>query len=157
MKKIFFTTAIVGCCLLRADINNAQDIAVPETVQFSMERKFRDAELVRWGLGRDAFVATLITYDGRIDAYFSPEGEFRGIGKMITEEYLPLAVKNKLKKDYGAYRVYQVYQYDCNDSGPCYYISMKNFQKDLIVRIRPSGASAVMKRCKVKRDRNAVG
>ena len=156
MKKIIYSFTIFGCSLLFANSNKAQNITVPDLVQISMERKFRDAELVKWGPGRDAYVATLITYDGRIDAYFSEEGEFRGIGKIITEEYLPLTVKRKLAAEYAAYQVYQIYQYDCNESGPCYYISMKNFQKDMIVRIKPSGTCAVMKKCKIKKNKSLV-
>ena len=156
MKKMIYSFTTFACCLFFANNNKAQNITVPDIVQNSLEKKFRDAELVKWGLGRDAYVATLITYDGRIEAYFSEEGRFKGIGSIITEEDLPLAVKRKLTEYYVSYKVYQVYKFDCNETGPCYYISMKNFQKEMIVRIKPSGTCAIMKKCKIKKNKNLV-
>ncbi len=146
MKKYLLSAAMVVLFLQTFIICRAQDEWVPAAIKESFANRFYDAELIKWSLGRDSYIATIVRNDERLDAYFSDAGDFKGFGRMTTEEFLPLKIQYKLAKEYPEYLVSEVYEFDCTENGPFYYISLKGLKHNLIVRFKPVGDATVMKK-----------
>src|SRR5438552_17499364 len=101
MKKILFAAAVSVYCLLIALTSNAQGTEVPAEVQNSVNAHFKNAQLARWVAIQDSHVATF-SMDGQTwrDAYFTNDGEFKGVGHYITFDVLPISVQEILTNDY---------------------------------------------------------
>ncbi|MFI5188575.1 MAG: hypothetical protein ACHQF0_17715, partial [Chitinophagales bacterium] len=94
MKKIVFAVTVLMYCLMVAITSNAQQgIDVPQAVKQSFMNNFKNSEFERWVQVKDAYVATFKENDNWRDAYFTEDGEYKGLGKFITVNFLPMFVQ----------------------------------------------------------------
>src|SRR6266498_4505563 len=126
MKKILFSTTVLVYCLLIAFSSNAQGINVPADVQRSFDDHFKNAQIARWVPIQDSYVAAFTQGQGYKDAYFTEDGEFKGVGRYITMDVLPVSVQEKLNTNYSSYEIKELYQFDCVETGICFFASLKN-------------------------------
>jgi hypothetical protein len=151
MKKQFFAVTVLACCLLLAVTSNAQQgINVPKPVQRSFNDHFKNTQYSRWVQIHEVFVATF-TEDGTTwrDAYFTDEGEYKGIGKYITGDRLPMFVHQTIDS-YPSYETIELYQYECNEAGLCFFAHLRNNKHELILKMSPYGDVSYAVRSKVK-------
>ena len=155
MKKLLFAVTVFVYTLLITISSNAQKVAVPADVQKSFNDHFKNTQYSRWVQLKDAFVSTF-TEDGTNweDAYFTNEGEFKGIGKHITTDRLPMFVQQKIDS-YPNYELIELYQYECNENGLCFIAHLQNNQHKLILKMSPYGdvTYSVKNRIKTKKDK----
>jgi len=151
MKKILFAAAVSLYCLLIALTSNAQGIQVPAEVQNSFNAHFKNAQMSRWVAIQDSHVATF-TMDGQNwrDAYFTNDGDFKGVGRHITPDQLPITVQEKLNNDYGTFDIIELYQFDCTETGTCYFATMRNEKSNLTLKLDDLGYVAYSKKDKIK-------
>ena len=92
------------------------------------------------------------TMDGQNwrDAYFTDEGDFKGVGRYITFDALPISVQEKLSNDYNNYGIIELYQFDCTESGTCYFATMRNQKNTLTLKLDDLGYVAYSKKDKIK-------
>ena len=97
MKKLSFATTVFVHCLLMAISSHAQEITIPAEVQKSFAENFKNTKNSRWVQVKGAFVATF-TEDGTSwkDPYFASDGNFKGVGKYITRDLLPMFVQQTI-------------------------------------------------------------
>ena len=156
MKKFLFAVSVFVYCLLIAVSGNAQKISVPAEVQKSFNDNFKNAQYSRWVQVKDAFVATL-TEDGTSwkDAYFTSDGTFKGVGKYITADRLPMFVQEKIDAQ-PHYELIELYQYECNENGLCYFAHMRDSKHDLVLKMSPYGDVTFSSRHKLKAGKDAT-
>ena len=155
MKKILFAVTVFVYTLLIAISSNAQKVAVPAGVQKSFNANFKNSQYSRWVQIKDAFVATF-SEDGTgwRDAFFTNEGEFKGVGKFITRDRLPMFVQERIDNDPSGYELIELYQYECNENGICFIAHLRNEKHDLILKMSPYGdvTYSVKRKLKTKKD-----
>jgi hypothetical protein len=156
MKKLLFAATVFVYLLLIAISSNAQGIKVPATVQKSFADNFKNVQYSRWVQIKDAFVATL-TEDGTTwkDAYFTTEGDFKGVGKFITTDRLPMFVQEKIDS-YPNHELIELYQYECNENGLCYFAHLRDTKHDLVLKMSPYGDVTYSTRHKIKGAKDAT-
>ena len=155
MKKQFFAVTVLAFGLLITITSSAQQtINVPKSVKGSFEDHFKNTQYSRWVQIHETFVATF-TEDGTTwnDAYFSNDGEFKGIGKYITSDRLPRFVHQTIDS-YPSYEMIELYQYECNEAGLCFFAHLRNNKHELILKMSPYGdvTYAVKSRIKTKNE-----
>src|SRR5215831_4543247 len=118
MKKILIIVTALFSTLLLSIGSNAQGTAVPSEVLSSFNAHFKNPQMSRWVAIHDSHVATF-TMDGQNwrDAYFTNEGDFKGVGHYITFDQLPLSVQEKLNADYSSYNIIELYQFESSETG----------------------------------------
>jgi hypothetical protein len=140
MKKILFAVTVFVYTLLIAMSSNAQKVAVPADVQKSFNGHFKNSQYSRWVQVKDAFIATF-TEDGTNwkDAYFTNDGEFKGVGKFTTRDRLPMFVQERIDNNPSGYELIELYQYECNENGICFIARLRNDKHELIMKMSPYG------------------
>jgi hypothetical protein len=151
MKKILIIATALFSTLLFSVGSNAQGTAVPSEVLSSFNAHFKNPQMSRWVAIHDSHVATF-TMDGQNwkDAYFTNEGDFKGVGHYITFDQLPVSVQEKLNSDFSSYEIIELYQFDCTESGICFFATMRNEKNTLTLKLDDLGYVAYSKKDKIK-------
>ena len=149
MKKILFP--VTALFLLLALSSKAQQTEVPAEVQNSFNAHFKNAQMARWVAIQDSHVATF-SMDGQIwrDAYFTNDGEFKGVGHYITSDMLPIGVQEKLSADYSNYEIMELYQFDGTESGICFFANLKGEKNKLTLKLDDTGYVAYSQKDRIK-------
>jgi hypothetical protein len=141
MKKLIFAVTVFAYCLLIAITSNAQKgLNVPKAVKESFNVHFKNSQYSRWVQIKDAYAATF-TEDGTSwrDAYFTSDGEFKGVGKFITTDRLPMFVQQRINNNPSGYELIELYQYECNENGICFIARLRDNKHELILKMSPYG------------------
>ncbi|MFI5187428.1 MAG: hypothetical protein ACHQF0_11920 [Chitinophagales bacterium] len=151
MKKIVFAVTVLMYCLMVAITSNAQQgIDVPQVVKASFMNNFKNSEFERWVQVKDAYVATFKENDNWRDAYFTEDGEYKGLGKFITVNFLPMFVQKSLTEKYPSSEIEELYQYESTDDGLSYYAVLENDKRELIVQLSPYGDVTFTQKNKIR-------
>jgi len=150
MKKILFSSSVLIYCLLIAISSNAQTTDVPTDVQKAFDEHFKNATVVRWVPIQDSYVASFTQGQGFRDAYFTTEGEFKGVGRYISVELLPVSAQEKINNTYPSYELTQLYQFDCTESGISFFAVLKNAKNELTLKLDAVGDISYSKRNKIR-------
>ena len=150
MKKILFTSAVLIYCLLITVASNAQMTDVPSDVQKAFNEHFKNATIVRWVPIQDSYVASFTQGQGFRDAYFTTEGEFKGVGRYISVDLLPISAQEKINSTYSNYDVTQLYQFESVESGISFFAVLQNEKNELTLKIDAVGDVSFSKRNKIK-------
>jgi len=150
MKKILFSSSVLIYCLLVAVSSNAQATDVPADVQKAFNEHFKNAEVTRWVPIQDSYVAAFTQGQGYKDAYFTTEGEFKGVGHYISIDLLPISAQEKINANYSNYEVSQLYQFESVESGISFYAVLKNAKNELTLKLDAVGDVSFSKRNKIK-------
>jgi hypothetical protein len=151
MKKILIVVTALFSTLLLSIGSNAQGTAVPAEVLSSFNTHFKNAQMSRWVAIEDSRVATF-TMDGENwkDAYFTNDGDFKGVGHHITIDQLPFGVQETLNNNYKNYDLIELYQFDSMESGICFYATMRNEKATVTIRLDDLGYVSYSKKDKIK-------
>jgi len=150
MKKIVFSITVLVYCLLIAISSNAQLINVPADVQKTFDEHFKNAQIARWVPIQDSYIATFSQGQGYKDAYFTKDGEFKGVGRYITIDVLPVSVQEKLSNSYSGYEIMELYQFDCVETGICFFATLKNAKHELVLKLDGTGDISYSRKNKIK-------
>ena len=150
MKKILFSSSVFIYCLLIAVSSNAQITDVPADVQKAFDEHFKNATISRWVPIQDSYMASFTQGQGYRDAYFTDEGEFKGVGRYISIDLLPISAQEKINTNYSNYELTQLYQFESVESGISFYAVLKNAKNELTLKIDAVGDVSFSKRNKIK-------
>lgn len=79
-------------------------------------------------------------------AFYSQEGELVATSRTIDFNSLPVTAQLKLKADYSDYVPRQAIEFDADDSGTSYYVSVVNVKTTLLLHITADGMISVFKK-----------
>jgi len=151
MKKVIFAVSLLAYCLLVAISGKAQQgIDVPREVKESFAKNFRNSEFERWMQIQDSYVATFKENNVWRDAYFTEDGEYKGTGKYITLDFLPIAVQKSLSDKYSVFEISELYQYEGSETGLSFYAVLRNAKNELILQFSSYGDITFSKKNKIR-------
>jgi|SRR5215831_378632 len=152
MKKIIFAAAVLVYSLLISITSHAQQgINVPQAVKESFTGQFKNSQFERWVKLHDMYVATFTTEGNSWrDAYFTEEGEFKGVGKYVTTDALPMFAAQSIKEKYPDYEVFELYQYECMENGLCFFAVLRDNAHQVILKLDTNGDVAYSQKTKLK-------
>lgn len=123
MKKIFLTTmiaAFIGAQSFAADVTK-----VSYRILASFEAQFADATDVSW-IVNDQYTKAKFTIEGeQIEAFFNASGDVIGTSRKTDLKRLPLNAIQKIKKNYGKYKVTETIEFEFNGDRK-YFVSLEN-------------------------------
>jgi hypothetical protein len=123
MKKIFLTTmiaAFIGAQSFAADVTK-----VSYRILASFEAQFADATDVSWTVN-DQYTKAKFTIEGeQIEAFFNASGDVIGTSRKTDLKRLPLNAIQKIKKNYGKYKVTETIEFEFNGDRK-YFVSLEN-------------------------------
>ena len=153
MKKILLAVTVLVYSLLAAISGNSQGTTVPAAVQNSFNDHFKNVQYARWVPIRNSYVVSFTEGQDFRDAYFTNDGEFKGIGRHITTDLLPMYVQTKLSDySYNGYEIIELYQFDCVENGICFYASLQGPKNKLVLKMDSYGDISYSKKTKIKNN-----
>jgi hypothetical protein len=150
MKKILFSSTVLIYCLLIAVASNAQTTDIPSDVHRAFDEHFKNASVARWVPIQDSYVATFTQGQGYKDAYFTTDGEFKGVGRYISVDLLPITVQEKINSNYSNFEVSQLYQFDAVETGISFFVVLKNDKNEITLKMDGTGDVSFSQRNKIK-------
>jgi hypothetical protein len=151
MKKIIFAVTVLVYSLLISITSQAQEgINVPQAVKETFTGQFKNSTFERWVKLHDMYIATFKEGNTWRDAYFTEEGEFKGIGKFVATDALPMFAAQSIKEKYPDYGVFELYQYECQENGLCFYAVLKDAKHQVILKLDTNGDVAYSQKTKLK-------
>lgn len=132
MKKLFIAALIVvaaGTSAFAGDVFN-----VNYKVKSSFEARFAGAQNVAWSAKENFIRASFTIADENVEAFFDGEGELIGLSRKVDLKKLPLNAIQKIKKDYAAYQVTEVIEFD-RDGDKSYFVSLEDGSKKQILEV----------------------
>ena len=143
MKKLFFAMIAVLSLTVSAMASDGS-----KNVNYWVLNKFnatyQEAKEVNW-IVTDKFAKASFLMDGeKMEAYYSPEGEFIAESKAIPTGELPRSAKKALDKKYKGFTIKEVIEYTTTEKVE-YYISLENEKTSKILKISSGGSVEVYK------------
>ena len=143
MKKLFFAV-IAALALTTTVIASDGGKNVNYWVLNKFNSTYAEAKDVNW-IVTDKFAKASFLLDGeRMEAYYSPEGEFIAESKAIPVAELPRAAKKAIEKKYKDFTIKEVIEYNTTDKVE-YYVSLDSEKASKILKISASGSIEVYK------------
>ncbi|MDO6431919.1 hypothetical protein Q4E93_15035 [Flavitalea sp. BT771] len=133
-RIITFATALL---LTLSSFARSAD-SISGDIKTSFKRNFRTAQLMSTET-RETFTRLTFKMNGVIMfAYYSRSGDLLAVTRNILSSQLPINLLLSLKKDYSAYWITELFEFNGNDDS-CYYVSLES--ADAKVTLRSIGDS----------------
>jgi hypothetical protein len=137
MKQLIFAV-IAALALSTTAIASDGSKNVNYWVLNKFNATYQEAKEVNWVV-TDKFAKASFLLDGeKMEAYYSPEGEFIAESKAIPTAGLPRAAKKALDKKYKDFTIKEVIEYSTADKVE-YYVSLENDKSSKILKISSGG------------------
>ena len=131
MKKILMAVAVF--LTITTGTAFANNTEVNSKVIKAFNTTFGSVEDVTWTTGSDFYKASF-TYNSKfVYAYYSFEGKFLGLTRLMATSELPLILQTSIKKNYADMWVTDLFEV-ANADGTAYYLTVEDAENVLIVK-----------------------
>lgn len=111
----------------------ANTTAVNPKVIKAFNSEFVTAADVTWTAGADFFKASF-TYNSKyVYAYYSTDGKFIGLTRLMATSELPLMLQTSIKKNYAEYWVSDLFEV-AKTEGTAYYLTLEDAENVIVVK-----------------------
>jgi hypothetical protein len=136
MKKM---TLVLGLMLTIAVTSAfAAEVKVSTKVLDAFKKEFSTAQEVTWMVGDNYYRATFKYNEQNIFAYYSLDGELKGVARYLSSLQLPINLLTNLKNGYSQYWVSDLFELN-NTEGTHYYVTLED--ADAVVKMVSSNGS----------------
>lgn len=143
MKKLLFA-AIAALALTTTALATDGGKNVNYWVLNKFKAGYPDAKNVDWTVTEKFAKAVFIVDDEKLEAYYSPEGEFIAESKTISVSKLTRAVRKVLDRKYKDYTVKEITEYSTPDKLE-YYITIESDKSSKILKASSGGSIEVFR------------
>ena len=143
MKKLLFA-AIAALALTTTAFATDGGKTVNYWVLNKFKASYPDAKNVDWTVTEKFAKAVFIVDDEKLEAYYSPEGEFIAESKTITVSKLTRAVRKVLDRKYKEYTVKEITEYNTPDKVE-FYITLESDKSSKILKASSGGSIEVFR------------
>ena len=131
MKKILMAVAVF--LTITTGTAFANNTEVNSKVIKAFNTTFGSVEDVIWTTGSDFYKASF-TYNSKfVYAYYSLDGKFLGLTRLMATSELPLILQTSIKKNYADMWVTDLFEV-ANADGTAYYLTVEDAENVLIVK-----------------------
>jgi len=137
ISKKFFIAAIATTCFAASafaggDESNAKAMS-------NLKKEYSDAKNVQWSVTDDYIKATFRWKNQDLIVFYTKDGETFAQSRLITPDNLPLKAQQYLEKKYHDYRIAEAIEFNSEQNGLCYYVSVTKGITKKVLQISPEG------------------
>lgn len=143
MKKLLFA-AIAALALTTTALATDGGKDVNYWVLNKFKATYPDAKNVDWTITQKFAKAVFVIDNEKMEAYYSPEGEFIAESKAITVSRLPRAVRKVLDRKYKDFTVKEITEYSTPDKLE-FYITIESDKSSKILKAGSGGSIEVFR------------
>ena len=145
MKKILMAVAVF--LTITTGTAFANNTEVNSKVIKAFNTTFGSVEDVTWTTGSDFYKASF-TYNSKfVYAYYSLDGKFLGLTRLMATSELPLILQTSIKKNYADMWVTDLFEV-ANADGTAYYLTVEDAENVLIVKSAGGSEWTTLKKSK---------
>jgi hypothetical protein len=131
MKKMMIAVAVF--LTITTGTAFANPTAVNPKVIKAFNTEFVSVNDVTWTTGNDFYKASFIYNSKYVFAYYSFEGKFLGLTRLMATSELPLMLQTSIKKNYADMWVSDLFEV-ANTDGTTYYLTVEDAENVMIVK-----------------------
>jgi 2-oxoglutarate dehydrogenase complex dehydrogenase (E1) component-like enzyme len=135
-KKIF--AAAIATTLMTATAFANGDEANAKAVN-NFKKEYKNARDVQWKVTKDYTKAAFNWHNQYLEVFYNNNGETIAESRAININDLPVKAQQLLEKRYNDYRVAEAIEFNSEETGLCYYISVVKDNTKKILKITPDG------------------
>ena len=139
-KKLFI--AVVAITMVTANAFASGDEASAKAIS-SFKREYKNAKNVQWKVTRDYTKATFNWHDQYLEVFYNNNGETIAESRTINIKNLPVKAQQLLEKKYNDYRVTEAIEFNSEEKGLCYYVSVVKDNARKILEVAPDGDASI--------------
>lgn len=142
MKKILLFCAVA---LLSTQLSFAgsKELEATTKLKTALDKEFAGASSIKWySDDNKTFMAKFTLRERTVTAYFDGEGTLLATRRYILEEQLPMAVSNKIAKNYPNQQIRWVVEFQ-TDGSTVYYVTLEDEKNWKVLRATSSGNLSV--------------
>jgi hypothetical protein len=142
MKPLFIILTVIASVFATNSYAETPE-ATPGVIKL-FNNKFYTATDVNWSTNQGMYVVDFVTNDHHATAYYDNNGELIAVIRNISSDELPMALQNKLKKNYNGYWITNLIE-ATNEEGTSYYVTLENADHMITLESTPTGWSTFLK------------
>ena len=131
MKKILIAVAVFLTITTGTAFANPTEVN-PKVIK-AFNTAFVSVNDVTWTTGSDYYKASFIYNSKYVYAYYSLDGKFLGLTRLMATSELPLNLQTSFKKNYADMWVTDLFEVS-NADGTAYYLTVEDAENVLIVK-----------------------
>lgn len=143
ISKKFVVAAIALCCVTASAFASGDE--ANEKAANSLKAEYKNAKDVQWKVTKDYIKASFYWNGQRLEVFYNKQGETIAQGRLIKVTNLPLKAQQYLDDRYSNYTVTEAVEYNSDDTGLCYYVSVEKDSKKKILQISSDGDVSIFK------------
>lgn len=134
---LFFSTQIAFAT------GGTKEMEATSKLKQALNKEFAGASDIKWySEDNKTFMAKFSLNARAVTAYFDGEGNLLATRRYIDEQYLPLAVSNKLAKRYPKDKIRWVVEFD-SEGSTVYYVTLEGEKTWKVIKSGPNGDLSV--------------
>ncbi len=142
MKKLFIALFMLAALATGAF---AKAPGVNSKAVSHLKTAFKDAQDVEWKT-KGNFLEAIFKWNGQeLNAFYSTDGNYVAVSRVITLDRLPLAALQAIHQKYQDYKATEVIEFNSSEDGLSYYVSLETNIKKIILQVSSEGGTSVYK------------
>lgn len=121
--------------------------AINQTALNAFSKDFAQATDVHWTTGTNYYRVSFTQNGQKLAAYYTTDGEFSAMSRMISTLQLPLYLQNSLKSYYSNYWVSDAFELSSTENSS-YYVTVENGSSKIILVSSNGNAWSVYNKAK---------
>ncbi len=143
ISKKLFTAAIAVTCITASAYASGEESSVKAAS--SLKKEFQNAENIEWKVTVNYIKASFSWNKQKMEVFYNAEGDNIAVSRFIYENMLPLKAQQSLHAKYADYQLTEAIEFNSEETGTCYYVSLEKDASKKILKISTEGDLSVYK------------
>ena len=141
-KKLFIAGIAVTCITASALANGEETNAKAVS---NLQKEYKNAENIEWKVTPNYTKASFSWNGQHLVVFYNNEGETIAESKFINLNNLPLKAQQFINRKYADYKVTEAVEFNSEENGLCYYVSVVKDNSKEILKITPDGDASLFR------------
>jgi len=140
-RRKLFVAAIAATCISASAFANGE--TENEKAASNLKKEFANAKNVEWKVTSDYIKATFSWNGQQLEVFYNNAGETIAQSRIIDKSSLPLKAQQFIGKKYPDYKITEAIEYNNEETGVSFYVSLTKDSAKQILRISTQGDVSV--------------
>jgi len=141
-KKLFLA-GIAGVFIFSSAFANGEETNTRAIS--NLKRDYKNAKNIEWKVTSQYTKASFTWNNQYLEVFYNKDGETIAESKYINANNLPLKAQQFINKKYADYTMTEAVEFNSEESGLCYYVTLNKDTSKQILKITPDGTVSIFR------------
>jgi hypothetical protein len=142
-SKLFIATAAALAVTISAFAKTSE--SANAFVARQLKDQFKGASEITWSSNAHLKEASFVWNGQKLHAFYNDDNQQVALSREISEDKLPLKAQQAIAEKYSGYTTTEAIEYNSEEDGLSYYVSLEKDNKKVILNVSPEGSVSVFK------------